>query len=154
MLWNSRVLTSCFFFNLKSWWYCKYGHTIYNNIFSRLYTSLNCVTSQFTIHSDVRGTSRSSPHHTEQHHPFYNIRACSCFSYLAKHDVFVSLWLASVMNVSPPVNSVGPPRNATDCGIHLVQLKNHLGGRGFLGKSNKLCWLTKWHSHLLVILAK
>jgi hypothetical protein len=83
MLQNSRGLTRCFFFNLESWWFCKYNYTIYNNILFRLYPSLNCVTSQFTIshilkrpHWRVCANSRSSQ-------PFLfreQTQQCLCFT--------------------------------------------------------------------------
>jgi hypothetical protein len=59
-------------------------------------------------------TSQSSRRHTDQHHTFYNRRGCSWFSYLVNtHDIFVSLWIASIENVSPLVDSVGPQMNLT-----------------------------------------
>jgi hypothetical protein len=62
-----------------------------------------------TSHSGACATPTT---HTAQHHTFYIRKAWSCFSYLEnKHDVFVWPWLASVVNISPPFDSVGPQMN-------------------------------------------
>jgi hypothetical protein len=57
--------------------------------------------------------SRSSPRHTDQHYTFYNRRGCSWFSYLASTHIIisVSLWMASVANVSPLVDWIGLQMN-------------------------------------------
>jgi hypothetical protein len=84
--------------------------------------------------------------HLTQSDTFYYRRACSCFSYLAKHDIFVSLWLASVVNVSPPVNSVGPqitnlvlpPEKRHRPWYSPCAIEESSWGRGVLAKSNSV----------------
>jgi hypothetical protein len=112
-----------FSWNLRHVDFLKNSRIIYNKLLFRLYASVYCVTSQFVLtplapfcaeHSDARAyaTSRSSPRHTDRHHTFYKRWGCSWFSYLANtYDGFVSLWMVSVVNVSPLVDSVGPQMN-------------------------------------------
>jgi hypothetical protein len=127
----------CFFLKLETCWFFKNSHTIYNKLLFRLYTSMNRVTSQFVItpfapfsaHTLTRAyaTSRSSPRHTDQHHTFYNRRGCSWFSYLVNtYDAFVSLWMVSVVNVSPLVDSVGHQMNLASLVKRIVWLYNQI----------------------------
>jgi hypothetical protein len=107
--------------NLRHVDFLKNSHNIYNKLLFRLYASMNCVTSQFVItpfppfsaHTLMRAhilfSKQSTTHRPTSH--FFNRRGCSCFSYLANTYIFVSLWMVSVANVSPLVDSVGPQIN-------------------------------------------
>jgi hypothetical protein len=112
MLWNFKGLTcSLFSWNLRHNDFVNNNHTILNKLLLRLYASMNCVTSQFTIDPFSAHTLTRVCHFSKQSTTH---RPTSHFSYLVNtHDVFASLWMTSVANVSHLVDSVGPQMNLT-----------------------------------------
>jgi hypothetical protein len=49
IFWNSKGLTPSFFLKLETYWFFKNSHTTYSKLLFRLYASMNCITSQFSI---------------------------------------------------------------------------------------------------------
>jgi hypothetical protein len=119
ILWNSKGLPRSFFpWNLRHVDFVKNNHTIFNQLLLRLYASMNCVTSQFTVSPFSAHTLRGVCHFSKQsmtHRPTSHFlqqkRVLLVFLFSVHARQRLCFPLTSVANVSPLVDSVGPPMN-------------------------------------------